>query len=119
MIQYDAVNAFVHARLDEIVYMRMPPGYEEKGFVLLLQKALYELRKSPLLWHQCFKIKLESLGYQTVSHEPCCMIKDGVIISFYVDDIAILYRKEKQCIVTTTVINLQQSFNLTGGNPLR
>src|ERR1043166_30207 len=36
LIQYDAVNAFVHASLDEDVYMKMPPGHQEPGKVLKL-----------------------------------------------------------------------------------
>ena len=48
-LQLDAVNAFVHANLDETVFMRMPPGYGENGKVLRLNKALYGLRQSPLL----------------------------------------------------------------------
>jgi hypothetical protein len=48
MIQYDAVNAFVHAKLDERVFMRMPDGYRKPGVILKPNKALYGLRKSPL-----------------------------------------------------------------------
>ena len=50
-LQLDAVNAFVHAELlEETVFMRMPPGYAKQGKVLKLNKALYGLRRSPLLW---------------------------------------------------------------------
>ena len=27
IIQYDAINAFVHVDLDEEIYMKMPPGH--------------------------------------------------------------------------------------------
>ena len=27
LLQYDAVNAFVNAKLEEDVFMKMPPGY--------------------------------------------------------------------------------------------
>ena len=47
--QLDAVNAFVNCDLDEVVFMRLPPGYTKPGRVLRLQKALYGLRRSPLL----------------------------------------------------------------------
>ena len=40
-LQMDTVNAFVHADLDELVYMRMPPGFTVPGKVLRLNKALY------------------------------------------------------------------------------
>ncbi len=49
-LQLDAVNAFVHADLDETVFMRMPPGYGEQGKVLKLNRALYCRRWSLLLW---------------------------------------------------------------------
>ena len=41
--QLDAVNAFVHAEIDEIVYMRLLPGFTEAGKVFILNKALYGL----------------------------------------------------------------------------
>ena len=50
LLQFDAVNAFVNATIDEEVYMEMPPGFRKIGVVLRLRKALYGLRKSPLLW---------------------------------------------------------------------
>jgi uncharacterized protein (DUF1330 family) len=50
LIQYDAVNAFVNAKLEDTVFMQMPPGYKTPGKILRLNKALYGLRQSPLLW---------------------------------------------------------------------
>ena len=50
MIQYDAINTFVHTSLDEVIYMKMPPGQRRTGVILQLQKALYGLGNSPLLW---------------------------------------------------------------------
>ena len=49
LIQYDIVNAFVNADLNQEIFMRMPPGYRTSGKILLLQKALYRLREAPLL----------------------------------------------------------------------
>lgn len=47
--QYDAVNAFVNAILDEEMFIKMAPGYREPGKIYRLNKALYRLRRSPLL----------------------------------------------------------------------
>jgi hypothetical protein len=49
MVQYDVVNAFVHAPIDRDIVMRMPPGYRKAGTMLMLNKALYSLRISLLL----------------------------------------------------------------------
>jgi hypothetical protein len=51
-VQIDAVNAFMYCDLDEVVYIQMPPGFTKKGKVLRLRKALYGLRRSPLLWQK-------------------------------------------------------------------
>jgi hypothetical protein len=42
-IQLDAINAFVNADLDELVYMRTPPGFPVKNHVLRLNRAFYGL----------------------------------------------------------------------------
>ena len=119
LIQYDAVNAFVHAKLDEVVYMRMPPGYGEKGKILTLHKALYGLRKSPLLWQRDFKGTLEELGFSVVPHEPCCMSNDGILVFFYVDDIVFAFRNHQRKRVEKVVKGLKKRYQLTGGDDLQ
>jgi hypothetical protein len=47
--QLDVINAFVNCDLDEIVYIRLLPGFKKPGKILLLKKALYRLRQSSLL----------------------------------------------------------------------
>jgi hypothetical protein len=47
--QLDAINAFVNCDLNKVVYIRLPPGFKKPEKVLLLRKALYKLRQSPLL----------------------------------------------------------------------
>ena len=70
-LQLDAVNAFVHADLDEIVFMRMPPGYGKQSKVLKLNRALYGLRRSPLLWQQKLTNEMKKLGFEKIPQEPC------------------------------------------------
>jgi hypothetical protein len=117
--QYDVANAFVHAPLDREVYMKMPVGYQRKGTILKLQKALYGLRIAPKLWQKEFTTTLESLGFTTVPHEPCCVIKDGVMIFFYVDDIIVAYHKDKEAAATKAVNLLQNKYTMTGGDNLQ
>jgi hypothetical protein len=47
--QLDAVNAFLNAINDEIVYCYMPDGYKQSGKVFRMIRALYDQRKSSLL----------------------------------------------------------------------
>ena len=65
-IQIDAVNAFVHCDLDEIVYMKLPPGFTKPGRVLCHRKALYGLRRSPILWQKKLTSALRNLGFKEV-----------------------------------------------------
>jgi len=117
--QYDVTNAFVHASLDREVYMRMPQGFRKPGTVLKLQKALYGLRISPLLWQKHFTATLTQLGFQIVPHEPCCMIKDGIIIFFYVDDIILAYYKDKVQAAQRAMEELKKKYSITGGEDLQ
>jgi hypothetical protein len=121
MKQFDAVNAFVNATLDETVYMRLPPGRRGRGDrVLLLKKALYGLRKSPLLWQRHLTNTLTTkIGFETVPQEPCALINNGVIVFFYVDDIVIAYRKEDEPAAQQYIESLKKCYNLTGGDDIQ
>ena len=52
--QLDAINAFVNSTLDEEIYCECPPGFEFLGPCLKVKRALYRLRRSPLLWYREF-----------------------------------------------------------------
>jgi hypothetical protein len=119
LIQYDAVNAFVHAKLDEKVFMRMPYGYRKPGRVLKLNKALYGLRRSPILWQKTLYTSLVAIGFQPVPHEPCCLTHKGILIFFYVDDIVVAYRKSYEPMVHSMIGQLKRQYNLEGGNELQ
>ena len=119
-VQMDVVNAFVNSHLDEVVYMRQPPGFEkDKGTVLRLRKALYGLRRSPLLWQQELTGTLRSLGFMEIPQEPCVMINGGVIAFFYVDDIVICYKKKDEGKAKSVIHGLQSKYELSGLGDLK
>ena len=110
-VQLDAVNAFVNCELDEVVYMKHPPGFETgRNTILRLRKALYGLRRSPLLWQKELTSTFKSLGFKEIPQEPCVMISGGVIIFFYVDDIVICYRKKNEKMAKNAVTGLKARY---------
>ena len=121
LIQYDAVNAFVNANLDDdvAIYMKMPPGHRRTGTIVKLNKALYDLRQSPLLWQRHLTRTLRSLGFKPVPHEPCCLSKGAVLVFFYVDDIVFAYKKRDELPTRALITQLQGNYSLTGGDELQ
>ena len=105
----------MHADIDETVYMRMPPGYGKLNMVVRLNKALYGLRRSPILWQTKFTGVLRNMGFKEVPQEPCVMKRGRIICFFYVDDIVFAYRKKDSEAVTEAVDEIQNHFRL---NPI-
>jgi len=97
----DVVSAFLHADIDQDVYMEIPPGWEEctstsaksKGrLVCKLKRSIYGLHQSSRCWFQKLQLALERLGFRRLETEPCIFIKDGCIICVFVDDLYLCSR---------------------------
>ena len=82
-------------------------GYKEKGKVLHLYKALYGLKKLPLLWQRHFKFNLIKMGFNTIPHKPYCIIKKGVFIFFYINNIVFIFQKNKTGIIKGAIKELK------------
>jgi len=90
----DAVNAFTNSSLDETIHCTYQLGFEIEGQCLHLLRALYSLRRSPLLWLRELSQTLVSLGFKEAL-EGSCLFTDGcLIVLFYVDDLLLLGQKE-------------------------
>jgi hypothetical protein len=95
IVQLDAVNAFLNSTLDEEVYTHFPEGFIQQGKVLRLLRALYGLKRSPLLWYQDLTTTFTHLGLQQVPGVNCLLSSDWLVVFFYVDDIILLYHRTK------------------------
>ena len=98
----------------------MPIGYHEKGKVYQLNRTLYELRESPILWQRHFTGTLIDIGLRLIPHEPCCLTSgDGILIFFYVNDIVLVYQKSQESKVKKLLTKLKGHYNISGGEDLQ
>jgi hypothetical protein len=94
--QLDVKNAFLHGVLEEEVYMRQPPGFEDQNapnYICKLDKALYGLKQAPRAWFSCLSSKLHALGFTSSRTDASLVLyhKSGITlyVLIYVDDIIV------------------------------
>src|SRR6185312_3759437 len=98
--------------------MKLPPGHRKTGIIVRLNKALYGLRKSLLLWQRELTTVLKRLGFKPVPYEPCCLTLNGILMFFYVDDIVFAFFRKKANIVNDLIDRLKARYSLFRGGEL-
>ena len=81
------VTAFFYSLLAEEIYIELPYGYEEEGYVCCLNKVLYGLKQTPYMWYETLQLFLENLDFQAVQSDSAVFVLKNVIIAVYVDDL--------------------------------
>ncbi|OQD78121.1 hypothetical protein PENANT_c086G01457 [Penicillium antarcticum] len=84
--QFDAVTAFLHGDVDSSIYMELPEGFEEPGYVCRLRRSLYGLKQAPRIWYQCVQRVLAARGFTMAQSDNCVFYKSNCVICVYVDD---------------------------------
>ena len=97
MRQLDVTTAFLNAPLEEVIYMKLPPGFAAaSNAVLRLWKALYGLKQANKQWHKRLCRYLVAHGWTPSNADPSLWIlqdKSRVIAAFYVDDCQLAAKK--------------------------
>jgi hypothetical protein len=94
--QYNAVNAFANAMLTTPIACQCAEGYKRSNHFLLVRRALYGLKTSPILWYKDFTDTLENLGLDPILEINCLFVNDWLILIFYIDDIITAYASKHQ-----------------------
>ncbi|KAK7275147.1 hypothetical protein RIF29_16256 [Crotalaria pallida] len=94
LFQMDVKNAFLNGFINEEVYVKQPPGFENHEFpnhVYKLKKALYGLKQAPRAWYDRLSSFLLEQGFERGKVDATLFIykskKDILLVQVYVDDI--------------------------------
>ncbi|SCV72841.1 BQ2448_4378 [Microbotryum intermedium] len=92
--QADVNKAYLHGKLDKLLYMRVPQGINLPGKILKLTKSIYGLRQAGTIWNAEIDSTLRSLGYIPTKSDICIYRRehDGKshYIALYVDDLLLV-----------------------------
>ena len=84
-----------------------------------LLRALYGLRRSPLLWQKLLSQALKDQGLQSTKEEPCLFISDWLIVFFFVDDIVAMHQDTDIQKVEDFIVRLEDAFKIRDLGELR
>jgi hypothetical protein len=92
--QLDVVGVFLHGELEEEIYMRQPPEYNDGSErVWRLRKAIYGLKQAGQVWNIKLNYELSSLRFSQIPADACAFIrmddKDRTIAIIHVDDMSL------------------------------
>jgi hypothetical protein len=90
--QYDVPTAFLNAHINRKLYAETPEPFRHiEGEIMLVLRALYGLKESPILWYNELRRQLVKLGLKPVEGFPCLYTSRWLILFVYVDDIVMAF----------------------------
>jgi hypothetical protein len=102
--QLDIKSAFLYGKVQELVYVTQPPGFEDPDHpdrVYRLNKALYGLHQAPRAWYDTLSDHLLKNGFERGQIDSTLFTKwkgeDFLIVQVYVDDIIFGSSNEEMC----------------------
>jgi hypothetical protein len=115
--QLDVQNVFLYGVLEEEVYMRQTPGYEDTqhpNYICRLDKAIYGLKQAPHAWYSRLSSKLEMLGFTPSKGDTSLFFLSNeqvtMFVLVYVDDIIVA--SSSQDATNALLKNLEENFAL-------
>jgi histone deacetylase 1/2 len=115
--QLDVKNTFLYGVLDEEVYMKQPPGFEDSQtphYICKLDKALNGLKQVPRAWFSKLSAKLHDLGFLPSKADTSLFIYHKfditIFVLIYVDDIIVTSSSNQA--VTALLHDINKDFAL-------
>ena len=100
MLHWDVSTAFIHAPLQERVYMRQASGHEVKGkenWVCLLVKALYGTKQAARAWQLHLRGLLAKATCMPLQSDPATYMRREshafLLVGTHVDDLFVLFNE--------------------------
>jgi len=117
--QMDVKTAYLHAPIDEEIFLEQPEGFEEKSEagekqVYKLKKSLYGLKQSGRNWYKLLNDHLEQNGFMRNLSDHCVYRKqvegDNILVIIWVDDLIIAAGNENS--LNTFKDSMRSKFNM-------
>jgi hypothetical protein len=117
--QLNAVNVFLNVFNDEKIYCHMSNKYKQLKKILKLLRALYDQRKSFLLWLRILIDKCIKLELNFIFNEFCLFFDDNeILMFFYVNDIVFAFIASREKDAENLIRRLKDIFDIKNLNSL-
>jgi hypothetical protein len=119
--QMDVKSAFLNGELEEVVYVKQPPGFvdpKHPNHVCRLNKALYGLKQAPRAWYETLTSHLLNNGFCRGAIDSTLFIlreKGNILlVQIYVDDIIFGSTDEKLCRKFSDIMSKEYEMSMMG-----
>ena len=117
----DVKSAFLNGYINELVFVKQPPGFEDvhkPNHVFKLHKALYGLKQAPRAWYERLSGFLLDQGFSKGKTDTTLFIKnkkqDILIVQIYVDDIIFGSTNEHMCKEFSKIMTSEFEMSMMG-----